>query len=58
MVISNMGSITVSLDKTYTRKVDILRGKAYPDLSFDDAVKQIIKDTLDRKVPDSELGFV
>lgn len=49
-----MGTITLSLDKNYTRKAERLRDKCYPNMSVDDAVKEFVKDSLNAKVSDEE----
>ena len=49
------GTITLSLNKQLARKAEIMRGKLYPKMSVDDAVKQFTYDKLDELVPDKEL---
>ena len=50
-----MGSFTLSLDKTYSRKAEILRDKCYPTMTVDDAVKEFVKDSLNAKVSDEDV---
>jgi hypothetical protein len=49
-----MGTITISLDKDYMRKAEIIRNKCYPALLVDEAVKEFIKDSINAKVSDEE----
>jgi len=37
-----MGTITISLDKEKTAKCEQIRNALYPELSFDDAVKEFV----------------
>lgn len=49
-----MGTITISLDKSYMRKMEIIRNKCYPGMLVDEAVKEFVKDTINAKVSDEE----
>jgi len=49
-------SYSVSLDKTYERKLDILRDKdkQYKGMTGLDAINSIVRGVLDQKVPNPE----
>ena len=49
-----MGTITISLDKDYMRKAEIIRNKCYPTFLVDEAIKEFIKDSINAKVSDEE----
>jgi hypothetical protein len=51
-----MGTITLSLDKVYTKKAEIIRDKNYPNLTVDNAVKEFVKDCLNAKVTNEEIA--
>jgi hypothetical protein len=50
-----MGTVTVSLDKTYTKKAEVVRIKRYPLLTLDESIKAFIRDTLDAEVTDEDI---
>lgn len=50
-----MGTTSISLDKVYTRKMEIVRDKCYPKLTVDDALKEFVKDSLNAKVSDEQV---
>jgi hypothetical protein len=50
-----MSSFTISLDEKLTRKGEILRDEKYPTSTFEQAMKQFLRDTLDAAVPDSRI---
>lgn len=50
-----MGTITISLDKSYMRKMEIIRNRCYPSMLVDEAVKEFVKDTINAKVSDEEM---
>lgn len=51
-----MGTVTLSLDKSYTKKAEIIRDKKYPHLTVDNAVKEFVKDCLNAQVPDKDIS--
>jgi hypothetical protein len=55
MEVSHMGTITISLDKSYMRKMEIIRNRCYPSMLVDEAVKEFVKDTINAKVSDEEM---
>jgi hypothetical protein len=55
MEVSSMGTVTVSLDKTYTKKAEVVRIKRYPLLTLDESIKAFIRDTLDAEVTDEDI---
>ena len=49
-----MGTVTISFDKDYMRKAEIIRNRFYPTLVVEDAIKEFIKDSINAKVSDEE----
>jgi len=56
MEVSSMGTVTISLDKTLTRKVEKIREKCYPSYGFDDTVREFCKDSINAKISDAEIA--
>lgn len=49
-----MGSTSVSLDKTLTKKMEIIRNRCYPTMNVDDALKEFMRDSINAKISDEE----
>jgi hypothetical protein len=50
-----MATYTISLDKTFQKKAEIIRDRCYPTMDLESAIKEFFKDSINGKISDEEV---
>jgi hypothetical protein len=51
----HMATYTISLDKTFQKKAEIIRDRCYPTMDLESAIKEFFKDSINGKISDEEV---